>query len=364
MGGVLVISVAVFGCESNVNVDTSNENLRIEIPGQTNKSTEDGERMVDALRNLKTGPVTRPYYTSKMRDLLIENGIDPYQEREGVEDPDRFKWLLGIEAWREYDSEWEQKNKGTGESLFSKIDPGVSSEVPVTLLSQSGEPAFTEFVVSNTGAAPANGSVTVNYLGVQVTTNYTSSWNAIAVANTIANNINNNSNIKVSATVSGTTVRLKEKRDGCNYNGNMVAVSHTNGTHITVNNDTFYMKDGHDGEGWCPPPPPPPSTVSVDWGSFINTNSTTGGIQMGSYTWASVNLYYISVSSHSYKDGFLLLDQLDECYNCNQTAAGLITSKNPVAPSNYWQQFGQHIWWFHPDDQVLLYTISYKWTNF
>jgi len=124
------------------------------------------------------------------------------------------------------------------------------------------------------------------------------------------------------------------------------------------------MADGHDGEGWCPPPPPPPSTVSVGYGSFVNTDQFTGGVQMGSYTWVSEVIYYLSVSSHSYQDGFLIADQFEELYDDSQVAAGLTTVKNPADPSYYWQQFGQHIWWFHPDDDVLLYDLSYDWTNF
>ncbi|MEX0945387.1 MAG: hypothetical protein WDZ38_06885 [Balneolaceae bacterium] len=365
--GVLLIVMAISGCESNIPTQHVEEIATLEdntASLEEQSQTSEGSLLKDIIRDLEPGIISKSYFTETMRKLLEENGIDPEQVRSSNDIPENIKLLRGEEALIEFSSEWEQNDKSAEKSFSPMFDPEISSEYPVFFLSQSAVPATTEFVISETGSSPTNGSVTVNYQGIQITTNYTSTWNAIAVANTISHNINTHSSIQLSASVSGTTVKVTEKRDGCSYNGNLVSVSHTNGTHITVNNDSFYMKDGHDGEGWCPPPPPPPSTVSLDWGSFINTNSISGAIQMGSYTWASVNLYYLSVASHSYNDGFLILDQFDECYNCNQVAAGLVTSKNPAAPSEYWQQYGQHIWWFHPDDNVLLYTISYKWTNF
>lgn len=124
------------------------------------------------------------------------------------------------------------------------------------------------------------------------------------------------------------------------------------------------MADGHDGEGWCPPPPPDPITVIVDYDSYVNKDEYTGLLEMGSYTWASAVLYYISIATRSYQDGILITDQFYELYDASQIDAGLTTVKDPEDPSIFWQQFGEHVWWFHPEDEILLYSISYDWTNF
>lgn len=111
----------------------------------------------------------------------------------------------------------------------------------------SGTAAYVEFTVLETGNPPSSGSVGVWYEGVKVSTAYNSTWKPIDVAWTISNNINHDPNIQLSATVpSGSTVRLTEKRIGSEYNGNPVYVTHTNGTHITVNGYAFYMCCGTD----------------------------------------------------------------------------------------------------------------------
>lgn len=365
LAGVFV--VISFACESHLPLDIPEDQLHQEIPSQKFE-LQDGERLIDAFRNLKIGRLTNPYFSRKMRDLLKEHGIDPYQEWRSEEKHDNVIWLVGDE-WNNYTLDWEQNNKINGELMLSEVDPEISNESSVSFLSQSAEPAFTEIEIQNTGNQPSSGSVTVTYQGIQVTTNYTSSWNTIAVANTISHNINNNSNIQLTATVNGSTVRLTEKRDGCAYNGNLVSVSHTNGTHITVNSDSFYMADGHDGEGWCEPVndeyiPPPPTTINIGFGSSINTNSHTGQVAMGSWTGASQNIYEICVASHSYKDGWKI-ESAGYCENWDHYVAfGVGTTKDPQAPSVSWQQYGEHLWHINPDDTIVWYNTSYAWTNF
>lgn len=229
-------------------------------------------------------------------------------------------------------------------------------------------PAFSEFEVVEVSNPPAGGSVTVKYLGVQITTSYSGTWDKYAVAHTISSNINNNSNIQLTASVNGSTVRITEKRDGCTYNGNPVYVSHTNGTHISVNDDTFHMANGHDGEGWCEPNggvvPPPPTQINVLGRSWINTNQVLGEVAMASDTWADRAIYNISVTGKSYEDGLLKANLYDENYSSNYAIVGIVTYKSPHAPPIKWEQIGAHFWWINASDDVIWYDISYKQSNF
>jgi len=364
-----VIILMSYGCESHLPVDISDDQLNQKTPTLLFE-LQDGERLIDQLRNLDTGPVARPYYTSKMRELLLEHGVDPYQDWKPVENRDQFKWLIGEEEWKEFIEDWERiTEKGIEQTGYSTTEYNFDFGTSFTTLNQSAEPAITEFEVVSISNPPANGSITIHYEGEQVTTQYTSGQPAAAVAFAIYSNINNHSQIQLTATVPETgKVLLTEKRAGCDYNSNQVYISYTNGTHISVNGDSFYMANGHDGEGWCEPVngsiPPPPTTIYVNWGSFINTSQTTGQVSMGSWTWASQNIYEIGVVSRSYHDGWLMAGLSENQNNSNYVVAGGSTTKNPNSPSVLWQQFGEHWWIPSSNADIIWVATSYDWTNF
>lgn len=93
----------------------------------------------------------------------------------------------------------------------------------------------------------AGGSVTVTYLGEQVSTNYTSTWTPLSVAATLALNINNDDDIQLYATVvdySKAEVRVRERRTGSQYIGNPVYLSDSNSTnHIKLSDSVIYLAE-------------------------------------------------------------------------------------------------------------------------
>ena len=206
-----------------------------------------------------------------------------------------------------------------------------------------------ENVMPNT---PASGSITIHYDGEQVTTQYTSGQPAAAVAYAIYSNINNHSQIQLTASVPETgKVLLTEKRDGCAYNGNSVAVTHTNGTHITVNNDTFFLTGGEDVQGCEDPVPPPPEDpgdppppIYISWGSVIDTpGQGYGWVHMWSYSWASEPIYYLDVIGVSQRDYLIINSGQDGGYNRSSAIVGVSEYRDPFDSVSSWIQNGDHL---------------------
>lgn len=369
-----VFILMIIGCDSSITTHSDDEqeilHEAVESVNQKSQST-DGLLMTDVLRDLESGPSSKAFFTDKMRKMLEKSGIDPDQERRLDEIPENVQVLWGEKAKNEF-KDWQTSKAIDG---FKKTSLSVNESFYSrnNLLLSSAVPAATEFEVVSISNPPASGSITVHYEGEQVTTQYTSGQTAAAVAYAIYSNINNHSQIQLTASVPETgKVLLTEKRDGCDYNGNQVYLTYTSGTHISANGDSFYMANGHDGEGWCEPIKddndediiPPPIIIYVDWNSWVNTNQILGQVAMASDTWASQPIYQITASSHSYEDGWLITHSNHVDYNANYAIAGILTYKSPESPQVLWQQYGQHTWWVNSSDQTVWYATSYNWTNF
>jgi phage tail sheath gpL-like len=96
----------------------------------------------------------------------------------------------------------------------------------------------------------SSGTVTVTYLGDDVSVNYTSTWDPIDVAATLVNNINTDNDIQLTATVenySNATVRVTEKRTGDEYNDNPVYLNDSKrSNHIKLSDSVIYLGGGSD----------------------------------------------------------------------------------------------------------------------
>lgn len=230
--------------------------------------------------------------------------------------------LIGCESQVTVDSMTESESlskKGQVETA----EPGI--------MHMSVTAATTEFTVQGLQNPASNGSVTVQYDGEQVTTHYNSSWNKYAVANTISSNINNDSSIQLTASVSGSTVELTEKRTGCEYNSNTVYVSHSNGTHIGINDSEFGMSGGDDGDG-CDPPE---SSIDFDVSSHLSqTGIQTIGSAIAS---TSETVDKISIELELEKDFFFEDYNFVEESNTDQVFAAVTA---PHASSGYWTVSG------------------------
>lgn len=99
-------------------------------------------------------------------------------------------------------------------------------------------------------STPTTGSVTVTYLGEQVTTNFTSTWSVTTLAVNIAQDINTDPDIQLYATVpdySEGLVRVRERRTGAEYNGNPVYINDNNQyAHLKVIEQVVYLQGGED----------------------------------------------------------------------------------------------------------------------
>ncbi len=218
----------------------------------------DVDLSLDDRRNMEPGLISPPIMTDQMRENLEEQGINPDDIiYEGLSD--KGSWLVGEEAWDKFmkDRDIEFESIYTLDSIELVFPEGEEY-----LIRSLPTPAETQFTVINLSNPPASGSITVHYEGEQVTTQYSSNNDPTGVAMTIRNNINNHPNIQlVAGGPVGPTVVLTEKRAGCDYNGNVVYVTSTQGTHICVNGYEFYMSGGtDDGEG-CDPLDPPDTPV-------------------------------------------------------------------------------------------------------
>ncbi len=355
--GVFILMIS--GCESNIPTQSVDDSATL------NESIENFGNLTDEISTRKPGLVDSDKLTDLIREIIKATGRDPDKLRFG-ELSEKGYSLKGEEAWEKYMKNWDPK-EGFGEKKQLVIDPepiiSSASVIPPT-------PAQTGFIISEISNPPANGSVTVQYLGEQVTTNYTSTWNAYAVANTISSNINNDSNIQLTATVNGTSVIVTEKRDGCERNGNNVYVSHTNGTHITVNNDTFLMAGGTSEEG-CQEevplqpenPDDEPTGIWVSWGSIVDTpfGLDYGWVHMWSFTWATEPLYYLDVIGVSERDYIVINSGQDGGYNKASAIVGTSEYKDPLDDTSFWWQGGDHVFATNPNYGLQIFSRDWEY---
>lgn len=138
-------------------------------------------------------------------------------------------------------------------AMFSSCDSGVTDSTDI--LSAKIGPANVEaaadtFDVDDNIYSPTTGSVTVTYLGEQVTTNFTSTWSVTTLAVNIAQDINTDPDIQLYATVpdySEGLVRVRERRTGAEYNGNPVYINDNNQyAHLKVIEQVVYLQGGED----------------------------------------------------------------------------------------------------------------------
>lgn len=341
-----------------------------ELSNQAN-AMEEGQLLIDILQEQKPGPIARSYFTNEMRNLLTEHGIDPNQTRSSEEISEDVSWFVGEEAVNYFKQEWGIEYSGVEKQISQTLN--VESQTrPQSVILQSAEPAIGELKIIEMGYTPTAGSITIHYEGEQVTTTFTTNDTATNVAYAIYGYVNGNPDIQLTAVVPEPgTIRFSEQRPGCEYNGNQISVYFTEPAHISVNTDRVILNGGHDGGGYCQPSDPnpqfpvnPPNPVYLDWGSFIDTNSNTWHVAMGSWTAASKPVSLIGVAGHSYEDGWLVASLYDELPNSNYVIVGVTTWKDPNMPSLQFQQYGEHFWHINPQDLTIWYATSYSWTNF
>jgi hypothetical protein len=286
-----------------------------------------------------------------IREILIDQGQDPDKIRFG-ELSEKGYSLKGKEAWDKYMKDWKHGKGKAASGDFLLLE----AELPITSFSSlPPTPAETELNVLDLSSPPANGSITISYEGKQVQTQYNSSQTATTVAYAIYSNINQSPDIQLTAAVpSPGTLVLTEKRDGCDYNGNMVAVSESQGTHIGLNSDTFVMRGGEDVEGCQDPvisPPPGDPDILISWGSVINTPPFDyGWVDMWSYSWASEPVYYLDVIGVSQRDFIIISSGQDGGNNRSYAIVGASEDKQPLDPESFWQQSGDHYFGFSADE--------------
>lgn len=329
-----------------------------QITTQTN--TGESEMRQETLESLTSSSDERPLrepglingskLNNLIREILIDQGQDPDKIRFG-ELSEKGYSLKGKEAWDKYMKDWKYGKGKAASGGFLLLE----AELPITSFSSlPPTPAETELNVLDLSNPPANGSITISYEGKQVQTQYSSSQSADYVAYAIYGNFNQSPDIQLTASVpSPGTLLLTEKRDGCEYNGNMVTVSESQGTHIGLNNDTFVMRGGEDVEG-CQdpviPPPPGDPDILISWGSVINTPPFDyGWVDMWSYSWASEPIYYLDVIGVSQRDYMIISSGQDGGYNRSNAIVGASEYKQPLDPESLWQQSGDHLFGFSID---------------
>lgn len=324
----------------------------------TQIDADESERLQETLESFTSSRDERPMrmpgqvngskLTDLIREILKEQGQDPDKLRFG-ELSEKGYSLKGEEAWNKYMKDWKDGKGKASNGHFLLLD----TEFPITSFSSLPPlPAETELRVLDLSNPPANGSITIRYEGEQVQTHYNSSQTATTVAYAIYGNINQSPDIQLTAVIpSPGTLVLTEKRDGCEYNGNMVTVSESQGTHIGLNSDTFMMAGGEDVEG-CQdpvPPPPPGPEITISWGSKISTPPFDyGWVDMWSYTWASEPIYYVDVIGVSQRDFTIINSGQDGGYNRSYAIVGASEYKQPFDPESLWQQSGDHLFGFSP----------------
>lgn len=134
--------------------------------------------------------------------------------------------------------------------FLSSCDSSVTdSSIPNASIGYANAVAAADtFEVLDDFYSASGGNITVTYLGEQVVTNYSSTWESFDVAATIASDINNDNDIQLYATIpdySEPKVRVRERRTGSQYNGNPVYLSDSNSTnHIKLSDNVIYLSGG------------------------------------------------------------------------------------------------------------------------
>lgn len=137
-------------------------------------------------------------------------------------------------------------------AILSSCDSSVTdSSIPQSSIGYANaEAAKATFRVLSDSYTASSGTVTVTYLGDDVSVNYTSTWDPIDVAATLVNNINNDNDIKLDATVvnySTAEVEVREERTGSQYNGNPVYLNDSiRSNHIKLSDSVINLADGED----------------------------------------------------------------------------------------------------------------------
>ncbi|MDR9410168.1 MAG: hypothetical protein RI573_15105 [Balneolaceae bacterium] len=161
--GVFILLLS--GCESNITTNS-------EYESNTLKETVESQEATDDRPMREPGKINTSKLTELIREVLKEKGREPSEVRFGGLS-DKGIVLSGEEAWNKYMEDWK-----FGAKSFSKANSVTSSDIfnpesPITSFSTlPPNPAETQFEVVDISNPPANGSITVQYLGEQVTTNY------------------------------------------------------------------------------------------------------------------------------------------------------------------------------------------------
>ena len=242
------------GCESNTPVEALSEQGELtatELLGQS-------PVVVDSLgteerQQFKSGPIFPPVITENLRKMLEEQGINP-DSLTWPESPAKGNWLVGRQVWEKYlENQKIDSDSLFGEAVHRSAKPHLEFDV-TPLAENMATPASTEFIVTDGHGSPSSGSITIQYEGEQVTTSYTSSDNTFSVASMISHKINDDADIQLTSIVSGAEVTVTEKRPGCEFNGNLVHISFSTGTHIAVNDSDVHLEGGTDDGVGCFPP--------------------------------------------------------------------------------------------------------------
>lgn len=287
-----VIILVITGCESSTPVEALNEQREGTTPELLTQLSSKTLEMENQLR-VPPGIVDPLIISDNLRKMLKKYDINVDSlEYNGL--PKNAKWLVGKEAWDTYfEGSIDTGQAGSKNVKLSGNNPQFTTNSAQTAMTGAPTPAYTEFMVTEGFGSPSSGSVTVKYQGEQVTTTYTSSDSPFSVASMISHKINDDADIQLTSTSTMTDVRVTEKWPGCEHNGNIVHISSSTGTHISINDTEFFMDGGtDDGIGCAPPDPlsspqllsPPnnsvdqPTSLTLDWEPV--DGATTYGLQV------------------------------------------------------------------------------------
>lgn len=137
-------------------------------------------------------------------------------------------------------------------AIFSSCDSSVTdSSLPQASVGYANTVVVADtFQVLDDIYTASSGTVTVTYLGDDVSVNYSSTWDPLDVAATLVNNINNDNDIKLDATVidySNAIVRVEEERTGSQYEGNPVYLNdNKRSNHIKLSDSVIYLEEPED----------------------------------------------------------------------------------------------------------------------
>lgn len=115
----------------------------------------------------------------------------------------------------------------------------------------NAEAAADTFQIQSDIYSAADGTITVEYLGEEVSIDYKSSWSLQDIAGTLCLAIKDDEDIEILATninyFPEPSIRVRERRDGAQYNGNPVYLSDSNSTnHVKLSHSVIYLTGGED----------------------------------------------------------------------------------------------------------------------